>query len=353
MNDESISSDSIGVMQPLWLNDDAERDRLAVSAAVTSQRSDRKARHNIYFVGTGPGKMSDDFLAIASPVFRRYQINALRYKQIQQFSDAIDRGAIEGALPCTVVMIYHEENEVNNSGAALEQLCQTKLTQCRLIHPVSLARIIGDKILTNRTLSKAGVRCPKLIETACHDKPVFQNAPSASQHPVSLILPGEPLNPHMYNTEFIDTRYRFDDETYFCSIRALCVGGIPSSLFLRFRNVKEQNFSVHTKNTPLLPELINHYYYRKLLPVSGTLFEMCRKVGEVFGLGFYVHDMALCARTNQLYFLESGLKFHENTWADHLQGIADKLVLNCSGPVIVIKMIYEFIRQIETVQKWS
>ena len=304
-----------------------------------------RAEPAVYFIGSAPGKVTPDFFDLAGPIFARHGIEAQYFPDPNLFSRTIESRRIDPGRTCIAVLVYHEERGLAD-GEEMQRTCDRLLRRCHVIHPISTGRIIGNKIASNRALTAAGVLCPPLIEGTRHDKKVFQNAIAASQHPVAVRLPGQSLDPGMYNTEFIDTRYQFAGRAYYTTARAMCVGGLMTSVMLRFRDAQEHDPSVHDRNTPLMPALINHYWFDRVLPNHESLMAACRRIGEVFGLGFYAHDFGLCAETSRWFLLESGIKLHERTWANHVHDIAAAIVLDSSHPVIMTKMIYAFISHV-------
>lgn len=313
---------------------------------MTSPDPTHDGRRAVYFVGTSPGKVTPNFFGVAGPIFTHRGIEARHFREPRDLTRAVAAGEIDPDRPCLAVLVYHEERDLA-AGAALEELCTRTLRRCRLIHPLAVGRIIGDKIATNRALTAAGVLCPPLIDTPTHDRDVFQNAPATTQHPVRIVPAGEPLDPTMYNTEVIDTTYRHGGRTYHAAVRAMCAGGLIGSVFPRFRDIREGSPSVHDKNTPRDPALINDFWYDRIEPHHAALTAACARIGEVYGLGFYAHDFALCARTDRWFLLESGLKLNERTWARHVREISRRIVVDSSNRVIVTRLVHAFIRQLD------
>lgn len=132
---------------------------------------------------------------------------------------------------------------------------------------------------------------------------------------------GKKINQKKYNTEFIDTYFEYNGEGYYASIRTMCVEGIITDIYLRFRNSKENNPNVHNTNTPLDADLQNFYYDTKIKPNLKQLEDLCSKVGNLLKLGFYAHDILLCNKTSQFYLIEVGFKFDNTaTWKNYISG---------------------------------
>lgn len=309
----------------------------------------------IYFVGTASGKFLDEFLEINKDVFSENGYQTKRYPDSDSFRKAIEKKQVDVNDDPVIVNIYCEDNELKGNRIRkdfdafnVDELVNS-FNNPFLVHSTKLGLIIGSKKDTNELLSAKGISCPKLIKSNTYDKKVFQNEKHSSGKKTKVIAPGATLNNDKYNAEFIDTRYNYNGELYYCSIRAHCVGKEISSVYLRFRNTNDDDASVHNKDTPLLPELINSYYYDKIVPNYDKLKKMCQDIGEVFGLGFYTHDIALY--NNEFYLLESGFKMHEDRWCERIYPIKNKIVVDADLNLIMKKLAYEFVRQLKVHQQ--
>ena len=189
----------------------------------------------------------------------------------------------------------------------VEGICKP-YPNCTVFHGSVLGEILGDKAKTNKFLTEHGIRCP-LIVTNKTDKTVFVNEANSSHAVTKIISAFGEINPKTYNTEYIDTSFDFDGHKYYASIRAMCIKGIITDIFLRFRNVTENNPNVHCDNTPINPELQNFYFNDILTPNMPQLKEICHNMGDLFGFGFYGHDLLLQSETGQIYVAESSFKF--------------------------------------------
>ena len=104
------------------------------------------------------------------------------------------------------------------------------------------AEIIRDKYKTNDVLSSEDILMPSLELKA--GKKIFSNARVGSGEEVSIFDDIEKVDDGRYNTEFIDTRIQFEDSVYFTCIRLVCVGTHMLQVYVRARDIDENNPSV-------------------------------------------------------------------------------------------------------------
>lgn len=265
----------------------------------------------IAFVGYGSGKMSGYFYkALAKSKTEHFKIKT--FKVFDEFKFYLEKKH-KRFNKIFIFPIYCEDKELKRTfkielALQVESFCKN-YNNCTVFHSSHLSEILGDKYKTNLFLTSKGIRCPKIIEDTSYNKEVFVNARSASHAKTTILNNGSNINLKNYNTELIDTTFEYKGEKYYACPRTMCIQGIITDIFLRFRNANENNPNVHGGDTPMDPDLHNFYYETKILPNLDRLNEYCFKVGEAFGLGFYGHDLLLCSKTNEFYMAESSFKF--------------------------------------------
>ncbi|WP_112663436.1 hypothetical protein [Microvirga flavescens] len=281
---------------------------------------------DILFVGTkknalhGNGKVGY-FFQYAEPILNRCGLNVFKYESF----DALE-ARISQHKRAVVALIYNEEEsfeEVLNT----EDLCSNHLERFLLVHPYKTGQIVSSKAASNEAFSKRGINVPPMAAGTTALGKVFSNVIQGSGQAVSTRHAGETLDERRYNTAFINTVHSFRGKDYFVSLRAMCVGGVCHSVYVRCRPVDEGNPSVHAINTPLEPDLLNYLYTRLVIGFRDYINEICRSVGDVLGLGFYSHDLLPCADSGEIYICETGFKFDEISLKHHLMPIKDQVVM--------------------------
>ena len=111
------------------------------------------------------------------------------------------------------------------------------------------AGIIRDKRKANETLSRQGIMMPSL-RIADEGKKIFSNARVGSGENAFVLEKLQDVDDGRYNAELIDTRIPFENSVYFTCVRLVCIGTRTLQIYVRARDVEENNPSVHNKDTP-------------------------------------------------------------------------------------------------------
>lgn len=291
---------------------------------------------NLIFFGNAPGKFIDDFITINNELFIKNDIIIHRYLNHDSFISSFNNSEINLKLKSIIVLLYCEDIEQTNRNRyhkanyseviKFESDIPKYFINYQILHNTKLGEILGEKIKTNNLFSKNGILCPPIINEFSDGTSVFQNEMSRSGGLIKIITSKSDFDKTKYNTEFIDSTYRYNGEKYYTTIRFLCVGEVICSIKIGFRNVKENNPSVHSRTTPLNPELINSYYLNHIKSRMKDFELICNKIFNILGLGFYAHDFIL-SENGDIYLLESMFKAHNRIWFNHTESISDKLVL--------------------------
>lgn len=251
----------------------------------------------------GLGKLTEVFFDRAGPLVRAKGGRIFRYP-LKDFLKRRDKHQ-SGVL----LLVYNELLSLD-TGFEIEA-AEKDSSGLVVVNNTNAGHIIGDKALSNRVFSAAGVQVPEPFDGIA-SKLAFSNAVRGSSRDVWLINQGEPLPNGRYNVRFIDTSQDFRGNKYYVSLRAMCVGTERYAIYVRARPVSEQNPSVHARNTPLDPDLIRHLHETVVVPRQSEIDEMCSTIGKVLGLGFYAHDI-LPENTGKIYLSEAGFKFDESS----------------------------------------
>jgi len=305
---------------------------------------------NIIFIGkrSSQNKINDYFIKSNQSIFTKNNINThgifYEYKKFKLCLDKIGNSKI-------YLFNIHPilNTNINKNIKKLEDLFISKNDQSNIIHPVSLIKIIENKVITNEFLTKNNIKCPQIINNFTNPNDIiFQNEIIGTQTKSFIIKYSDHINLDntKYNTKYINTLYKHKQNYYYCSIRLMCVGGDLIQILLRFRDVKEKNSNVHSKNTPLISSLINSYYEEIILPNYGHLKLLSQQIGQLFGLGFYMHDIGFSNEDKKFYVFESGMKMSDMRYFEHIKPIQKHLKYFNSPDQFHKKQVTSFISQI-------
>jgi len=189
----------------------------------------------------------------------------------------------------------------------------------------STGRLISRKTILNQTLSANGIPTPQRLTGCTADRPVFSNENNNSGATAHLLSADSVLDPERYNTEFIDTRREFAGRSYYTSIRVIAVGREMIHAYVRARPDEEDSPTVHAKNTPLDPVLVEHLQATMVQNREEELTRVTAQISDTLGPGFFVHDIVVCNRTEKIFVCESGFKFNDDAYTDHLFPISTEL----------------------------
>ncbi len=178
------------------------------------------------------------------------------------------------------------------------------------------AGIIRDKREANLFFSEHNISMPghNLDESTN----IFSNARFGTNAGAFIVNNLQKLDKERYNTQFIDTTVEFKDSAYFTCIRLVCIGTHLLKIYIRARDVSENNPSVHNKDTPKNRELLDYLYEKLVAPRVEVLHAFCYRIGHVLGPGFYAHDVLIANKTGQLFLCETGFKFYDNTYEERM-----------------------------------
>ena len=181
------------------------------------------------------------------------------------------------------------------------------------------ADVIKDKRKANETLSGQGIMMPSL--KLDEGKKIFSNARVGSGENVFVLEKYQEIDDGRYNAEFIDTRVSFANTVYYTSVRLVCIGTRTLQIYVRARDVEENNPSVHSKDTPKNPELLEYLYRNLVEPRLEQLHALGNRIGRALGPGFYAHDVLVDIESGHLFMCETGFKFYDHTYCNWMKNV--------------------------------
>jgi hypothetical protein len=296
-----------------------------------------------------PGKLTADvFIPIFATTCAHHGF------QVMPFPDPDDFLARKELPRQPVIVLVYSEVQVLRSG--LDQrfrrvLKRAQQLDARVVHPPDLGFAVANKLTTRDLLLPAGVRMPELVSAEIGPEPVFSNEIVGSNRPVWLQRSGR-LDHSRYNTRYIDAVHEHAGRTYHVCLRAMGVGPTCVAIYVRARALSEGNPSVHTKNTPLDPDLLNHLYTEIVVPRESEIHAICERIGSRFGPGFYSHDIVPERSTGLLYVCETGFKFDDRTWRDRMAPLRGALACDDGNPsVSLVRSSEAFIKSLD--ESWA
>ena len=188
-----------------------------------------------------------------------------------------------------------------------------------VINSHKIAGIIRDKKAANLFFSEHHISVPghNLDERTN----VFSNARFGTGASAFIVDNLQELDEERYNTQFIDTTVQFRESVYFTCIRLVCIGTYLIRIYIRARDVSENNPSVHTKDTPKDRELLDYLHEKLVAPRLEAFHALSDRIGHVLGPGFYAHDVLIDNKTGQLFLCETGFKFYDDAYEEWMIGV--------------------------------
>ncbi len=236
------------------------------------------------------------------------------------------RTAMAGApRPPCIVHLYDEEHETG-ALAGVDPLC----AEAGLVfNSLATGAVVARKDETNRRLAAGGVRVPRMLDRLDPGETAFSNEIGGTSAEVRLV--SDALDPARYNTAFIDTRRDFRGAEYHTTIRLICVGSRPVAAWVRARPVDQGSPSVHSRDTPVDPDLIEHLHGVLVAGREAEFATLAERIAAALGPGFFAHDLLIDRETEEILVCETGLKLRDATYHDHLRPAAARIP--CLGAI--------------------
>ena len=184
-----------------------------------------------------------------------------------------------------------------------------------------VAHVVRDKKIANDYLSSHGIPMPRC--GGLDRQKIFSNVRIGTKEPVFVHDDIGDADKSRYNSEFIDTRIRIGDTSYYTSVRLMCIGSRLLQAYVRARDTRENNPSVHTADTPLDHELLQNLYRQLVATRIKDYSLLAKRMGSVLGPGFYAHDVLVDNTSHEIFVCETGFKFFDDPYWDRIKSIAD------------------------------
>ena len=188
-----------------------------------------------------------------------------------------------------------------------------------VFNSLRIAKVIRDKEETNKILSGSGVSMPRC--NIGERKKIFSNVRIGCQEQVFIYEDLKELDDDRYNTEFIDTRIQFRNSVYYTTTRLMCIGSQVLQIYVRARDISENNPSVHNKDTPLDHELLDFLYKQLVTPRLANYYLLAESIESILGPGFYAHDVLVDNDSDDLILCETGFKFFDESYSNRMMGV--------------------------------
>lgn len=298
---------------------------------VKSGPSTRNPGQFVSFVGLETSGTRLDGKVTASLFFPIFEYTLRRHGNRMQLFESLHAFLEEAPFDCpnTAVLLYREAKYDIAKVAEAEKQIEATSPGTVIVHGSEMGGIIGSKRQSHDFLTAAGVPMPRLVIDQSSNSYVFSNEDRSTGSKVHVLDPGAPLSRSRYNTEFIDSSHRFDGADYYVYIRAFAVGSTCTTIYVGFRPVSDEEQSVHLKDMPLNPGLVNHVSHSIVARYGRQVHELCTLLGNNLGLGFYSHDFVPSRRTGDVYLSETGFKLDAGEIIRrHLWPIRDQLQLH-------------------------
>ena len=282
-------------------------------------------KHAIIYVGSRKsGKISRNFLTD----IKKLKIRGTKSFLCQTPDDAVQLieklNLDDSYKKVYIILLYCEDDDIaigraycnvidlgNKIETTVSQ--QTNRFKFKIIHRTEIGRILGNKLETNKFLTKAGVPFPKIITDPNYDKPIFTNLVNGSRNEkAGMVQSAANLNNKTYNTEYIDTTYEYLGKTYFVSPRVFCIGTEITHFIIRCSSTKKNDVVVRTPwdvTYEEAPGLQYDFFKTQIVPNYEKIKEMCKRAGDAFGFGAYCYDLLRDVKNDKWYVSEAMFKF--------------------------------------------
>ena len=222
-------------------------------------------------------------------------------------------------IPTIVINLVHEIHDL----CAYDVSDNVRQSMRALFNSYHTARIIRDKEKTNVFLSQNEIPVPS--RDLEQGRMTFSNERIGTHAPVFVSDDLQEIDDARYNVRFIDTRQEFGGSEYYTSIRLMCIGPRLLQVFVRARDVKENNPSVHAADTPINRPLLDHLYNELVATRFEQYSSLAKSLGFALGPGFYAHDVLVDNSSLEPFVCETGFKFFDDAYWKRISSIVESL----------------------------
>lgn len=183
-------------------------------------------------------------------------------------------------------------------------------------------KVMADKWETQKLLSEHGVLMPKISDGSGDS---FIRARVGTALPTAFIPAAENVvtvdEEKEIANRFVDTVVPYGDEEFYTTVRLLCINEQIVHAYVRARNCREGNPSVHASDTPLDPELIEFLQRTLVVPNWEKFSVIAERIHGALGNGFFAHDVLLERNSGKIFLCETGFKFDDYSYWVHLNAV--------------------------------
>ena len=262
----------------------------------------------------GPGKVQSHlFFPSFCRALRRNNIATVFVRDAARLRNVLSIDA-----PTVVINIYNETQFPIDDADRLRALQMATL----VFNAPKIGEIIAEKQSTHDWLTSHGISMPS---TDVQGRRMFSSARGGSRQKAWIVDVAGIADNSRYNTEFIDTRVDFKGRRYWTAIRLMCVGSNIVHSFVRARDASEDDPSVHAKDTPIDPDLVEHLQTTQVIERMHELNSLATSIADALGPGFYGHDILIDRENGRLYLCETNFKLSVWAYTERLHSIRDRL----------------------------
>ena len=182
--------------------------------------------------------------------------------------------------------------------------------------------ILADKQKSLEHFTKYGVPMPPAPVTGT---PIFSNERTGTALPVKIVDTPEQADQTRYNRAMIDTVQTFEGRSYYTSVRLMCIADRIVHTMVRARPIEQNSPSVHSKDTPLNPELLKFFQDHLINSQLHRYHELANQMHDALGACFAAHDVLVDAQGDGVFVCEAGFKFFDETFQKHIAPIRANL----------------------------
>jgi hypothetical protein len=259
------------------------------------------------------GKGSKGFVTPFCQELRRHGFATYICTSIDQLEKLV-----EGQKASIVVHLYGEDHVDIRS----DRMAKVEAQAAVVFNSAEIGPVLADKQMSLEHFTKFGVPMPP---PPVPGVPVFSNDRKGASREIAILESSDLLDESRYNRAMIDTVQTFEGRSYHTSVRLMCIADRVFNAMVRARPVVQNNPSVHTADTPLDPNLLSYLQKRLVEDHYQAYQDVATKMFNATGPCFAAHDILFDSKTAELLVCESGFKFFNKVFRDHLAPIQKDL----------------------------
>ena len=207
---------------------------------------------------------------------------------------------IEGGAE-VVINVFNEQSERDDI-----VIPDSELPPHFAINRLQLRDVLNDKRVLNTFYREHGIPTPAESKLG---QPGFEIYATGTGRPPRMLAAEEASRQGHHVTKFIETSRPYKGKVYRTYVRLFAIGPYLIAANVGLRPWSEDHLSVHLMDTPLEPELINHFQSLLVDRNLERFRTLAERLGKSLGPGTYVHDTVVEAETQNIYVCETGIKF--------------------------------------------